>query len=294
MTATVKRSEVRELLIARWRIDADEIAVLHGGMNSQTWEVTSRGTRWVLKLVPPQSPPGFRAGLFAASALDAAGLPAGAPVTTCDNQVAVALPQGTAALLTWVEGTPLTKSLDAVRQIGRLLATAHSLLRKVAIPDAPPFDWIDCDAPHLDVEAWVRPAVTEVVHEWQATRSAVTTWGFLHGDPAPEVFRHHQVTDSYGIIDWASGVHGPLLYDLASAAMYVGQEAAPTLVEAYATGQAVPRAEIEHGLPTLQRYRYAVQADYFARRLRDSDLTGIDDPAENQEGLDDARDMLGG
>lgn len=284
---------MRALLNQHWLIDADEIAILHGGMNSRTWEVTSRADRWVLKLVPPHTPPGFRAGLFAAAALDAAGLHSGAPVTTRDNQLAVQLPQGTAALLTWVEGAPLSSSPGDVLQIGRMLATAHSVLQHVAIPDAPPFDWIACDAAHLDVEPWVRRAVTDAVREWQDVRSAVTTWGFLHGDPAPEVFLHDQGTNTYGIIDWASGVRGPLLYDLASAAMYLGREATPTLVEAYASHGTVPRAEIERGLPTLQRYRYAVQADYFARRLQDNNLTGIDDPADNQEGLDDARAMLG-
>jgi hypothetical protein len=56
-----------------------------------------------------------------------------------------------------------------------LLATAHSVLQHVAIPQAPPFDWIDCDAAQLEVEPWVRPAVTEAVRAWQDTRSAVTT-----------------------------------------------------------------------------------------------------------------------
>ena len=58
---------MRALLDRHWLIDAEEITVLHGGMNSQTWEVTSRTDRWVLKLVPPHTPPGFRAGLFAAA-----------------------------------------------------------------------------------------------------------------------------------------------------------------------------------------------------------------------------------
>ena len=285
---------MQALLNQHWLIDAEEIAVLHGGMNSQTWEVTSREDRWVLKLVPPRSPPGFRAGLFAAAALDAAGLPSGGPVRTRDHQLAVQLPQGTAALLTWVEGTPLSDSPGDVPQIGRMLATAHSVLQQVEIPEAPAFDWVDCDAAHLDVEPWVRPAVIEAVREWQDMRSAVSTWGFLHGDPAPGVFLHDQGTNTYGIIDWASGVHGPLLYDLASAAMYLGRGATPTLVEAYASHGTVPRTEIERGLPTLQRFRCAVQADYFARRLHDNDLTGIDDPADNQEGLDDARTMLDG
>ena len=35
--------------------------------------------------------------------------------------------------------------------------------------------------------------------------------------------------------------------------------------------------------------RWAVQADYFAKRITDDDLTGIDGPADNETGLEDAR-----
>jgi hypothetical protein len=37
----------------------------------------------------------------------------------------------------------------------------------------------------------------------------------------------------------------------------------------------------------------AVQADYFARRIAEHDLTGITGPADNEKGLDDARQWLG-
>jgi homoserine kinase type II len=35
-----------------------------------------------------------------------------------------------------------------------------------------------------------------------------------------------------------------------------------------------------------------VQADYFARRIAGRDLTGIDGPADNEKGLEDARRWL--
>jgi hypothetical protein len=40
------------------------------------------------------------------------------------------------------------------------------------------------------------------------------------------------------------------------------------------------------------RFRRAVQADYFARRIAEHDLTGITGPADNEKGLDDARRWL--
>lgn len=39
----------------------------------------------------------------------------------------------------------------------------------------------------------------------------------------------------------------------------------------------------------MLRIRWAVQADYFARRLSTNDMTRIADPQENKQGLDDAR-----
>jgi homoserine kinase type II len=39
--------------------------------------------------------------------------------------------------------------------------------------------------------------------------------------------------------------------------------------------------------------RWAVQADYFARRIATNDLTGIAGPHENTSGLADARRGLG-
>lgn len=46
------------------------------------------------------------------------------------------------------------------------------------------------------------------------------------------------------------------------------------------------------GLDVLCRYRWAIRAWYFAGRIADNDLTGIEDPAENVTGLMDARPHL--
>lgn len=76
--------------------------------------------------------------------------------------------------------------------------------------------------------------------------------------------------------------------------LYVGDpDRGGPLVEAYLGQAVVPRAEVERGLPTLLRFRWAVQADYFARRIAEHDLTGIDGPAGNEQGLEDARRWLG-
>jgi homoserine kinase type II len=51
-------------------------------------------------------------------------------------------------------------------------------------------------------------------------------------------------------------------------------------------------AEVEHGLAPMLRFRWAVQANYFAWRIAENDLTGISGPPENEKGLEDARRAL--
>jgi homoserine kinase type II len=54
---------------------------------------------------------------------------------------------------------------------------------------------------------------------------------------------------------------------------------------------------VDRGLLAMLRFRWAVQADYFARRTVAGDLTGIADATGNEAGLEDARrglDLLGG
>jgi homoserine kinase type II len=98
-----------------------------------------------------------------------------------------------------------------------------------------------------------------------------------------------------GLIDWSTAMTGPLLYDLASAVMYVGgPERAEPLVQAYLEQAALPRAEVERGLLVMLRFRGAVQADYFAHRIATDDLTGIASAGENEVGLEHARGMLTG
>jgi homoserine kinase type II len=64
------------------------------------------------------------------------------------------------------------------------------------------------------------------------------------------------------------------------------------LVAAYLTQGALAEAEVERGLGVLLRFRWAVQADYFAWRLTEGDLTGIADASENEKGLNDAHHWL--
>jgi hypothetical protein len=67
--------------------------------------------------------------------------------------------------------------------------------------------------------------------------------------------------------------------------MYVGgQLRAGALLSAYRRQQALLRAEIDRALSVMLRMRWAVQADYSARRIAAGELTGTADPAENETG----------
>lgn len=66
------------------------------------------------------------------------------------------------------------------------------------------------------------------------------------------------------------------------------------LVDAYLAHGTMPSAEVDHGLATMLTFRWAVQADYFARRIAAADLTGIASTADNERGLEHARRGLSG
>lgn len=276
---------LREVLAAGWGLRDADLRVLPGGMNSETWEVRCGDGHWVAKTVQPAAWQSVAAGLRAALVVDAGGIASGAPLPTRDGLLALAGPHGFTSLLSWVDGTPSTEPA----QIGRTLARVHLLLAS-SPHDGPPLPWLDLDLPQLDVEPWVRPAVVGAVAAWESVRPSVRRFAFLHGDPAPDAFLAGP--DGCGVIDWGSGFHGPCLFDLASAVMYVGPSRRDELVASYLRVGVMAQQEVDAGLDVALRLRWAVQAWYFAQRVADDDRTGISDLAENRTGLEDARRAL--
>ena len=285
--------DLRHCLDRHWGLVGADVTAHNGGMNSATWFVDHHGTRYVAKSVPVTNRDALVGGLRVAEAVDAAGIPAGAPLRTLDGDLVGALAGRPIALLTWVEGVPLIgETPDEQRVIGRTLARVHAALVHAG-SDARVMDWLREDATHLEIREWVRPAVRGAVQGYDDLVPRSLTDGLLHTDPAPEAFRFDADTDVCGVIDWSTRIRGPLLYDLASAVMYVGGWAnRRALVEAYLAEAPLTRVEVERGLLTLLRFRWAVQAWYFAWRIANDDRTGIDDPAENEKGLEDARRAL--
>ena len=289
-------SNVASCLADEWSLGTPTIEPHDRGMNSRTWLVTDGPDRYVAKAVPPDAHRRFVSGLAVASLVQAAGIPAGAAIPTREGRTFVRLDGGSLALLTFVAGAGLVgDSSSEQRLIGMTLARAHRALIGQRVADADSFHWIDPAAEHLDIRAWVRPAIVRALASWEQLPPASLSWGLLHSDPAPEAFLLDPKTGVCGLIDWDMGLVGPLMYDVASAVMYVGgPDHGAALIDTYLSHRVLEPADVERSLGPMLRMRWAVQADYFARRIAANDLTGIASPDENEKGLEDARIALTG
>ena len=287
---------VRELLARDWGLTDVRVTEHMGGMNSATWWVHAPQRRWVAKSVPATAADDFVGGLAVAARLQAAGIPAGAAVPTLAGATTVptAGTERPLALLEYVPGVELSGTDDDdVRYIGTTLGRVHMALRDVQVDRAQPFLRIDLDQPFMGVRGWIRPAVAAALDDYAALEPASLTHGLLHTDPAPEAFRCDRSTGVVGVIDWSVAMSGPLLYDVASVVMYIGGlDRCSGFIDPYLATGVLSAAEIDRGLATMLRFRGAVQAMYFAWRTANNDLTGINDAADNEKGLADARAML--
>jgi len=288
---------IRTLLRTSWHAVMAGCTPLAGAMNSSAWlvELSEPRRRCVAKAVPEPIRRQFEAGLAVAERLAALGTSSGAPIRTADGALSARSDGAVVALLEFVPGRTLVADDPLDQQWwGNALGAAHQRLAGFDHPDLARFHWIRTDAAHLAVEEWIRPAVADAVAAM--AKLSVTdqlSYGAMHGDPSTDSFRLDVDTGGLGIIDWGAAFTGPLVYDIASAVMYAGGlDRAADLVDGYMAAAPVSRDEIEAALPTLLRFRYAVQADYFAHRIWVDDRTGIDDPAENHKGLRDARTGL--
>ncbi len=276
-----------ELLQRHWGMGEALLSQLEGGMNSATWLVECEGARYVLKRVPASGLADLLAGCEAASTFAQAGLVTGAPVPTLDGRM-VASEHGL-ALLVHVPGRELDgESDEEQRWIAATLARVHLAANAARGPSPATFmaDWLSPRLPGTEAHPWLGPVFEAVRAE---TDPLTLTWSLLHTDPTPEAFIHDDRTGVTGLIDWTGAQRGPVLYDVASAVMYLrGPERASAFLGAYEE-QGPLGADETRSLDAFRRFRWAVQAAYFAQRLATHDLTGIADQAENEQGLARAR-----
>jgi Ser/Thr protein kinase RdoA (MazF antagonist) len=281
-----------DLLRRSWGLQgAAVIAPIHGGMNSTVAEVRVEQRRYVAKWVPAHNRRALEAGARTARRMAKGGLLAGEPRLTSDGSMTARSGDGAVALLSWVPGNPL-RGLSTDDQVWMATTLAH--VHRIGGSEWQSrsfFVWVRPDALGTSVQPWIKPAVAAARAELDSLPAL--TWGVLHTDPAPEAFLLDEATGAVGLIDWTGSTGGPLLYDVASAVMYLGgRESASTFLRTYAELGPIPTGEIAEHLGTLQRFRAAVQAVYFAQRIASRDLTGISDDAENWTGLHDARAMF--
>jgi Ser/Thr protein kinase RdoA (MazF antagonist) len=265
-----------------------------GGPDASAWLVDLDDGHAVVKVVAVTARRQFEAGLAAAEWLAGAGMATGAPVRAANGALSVTAGPVAVALLHYVPGRPLDGA-NAVDQQwwGDALGAAHRALTGFTHAALTRLRRVRPDAPHLAVEAWVRPAVAEAVDG--VARLSVTdqlSYGVLHGDPAPKSFRLDVDTGRTGLLEWGAAATGPLVYDVASAVMYAGgPDEAAELVDGYLSAGPVPRDELDTALHPMLRFRYAVQADHFARLIWAGDQAAID---VNRDRLHRTRDHLAG
>jgi len=247
-----------------------EISVLPGGLLSHGWDVIAGGERFVARLAEPAARWPVEAGLAAAEHLRGRGIEAGEPVRTLAGGLTAETPAGALAVLRRANGRTLDGRDPIDQQFwGDRLGAVHSRLQRFQHPGLRRWSLLDPEAPHLAIEPWLRTAVTDAVTAM--TRLMVTdrlTYGVLHGDPAPETFVVDLATGRAGLLDCGASGTGPLLYDVAAAVVYAGgPETSAELLDGYLAAGPVDDGELHAALPVLLRFRWAVQADWSARRL---------------------------
>lgn len=279
-----------DVLWSDWHRRASSITPLGGGMNSVTALVTADHRQWVAKWVRTGHSAGLHNGARVAARLADAGLRAARPLPTVHGELWIGWAAGSLALLEFVPGRELTGVDRDQPHVAGALARAHTLLG-TSSQRGSFFSWLGDDQRLDDVAPWVLPPIRTVTAEFRALPRL--TWGTVHADPSPDAFILDEAAGGVGIIDWAGASEGPLMYDLASVVMYLGGPVqSVTFLAHYAKQGPLPGEEISQHLPAFRRFRAIVQADYFARRILTSDLTGINSAAENDKGLSDAEHML--
>ena len=117
-----------------------------------------------------------------------------------------------------------------------------------------------------------RPFFRIVVVEGRTARDGSVTESLGLYDPRrkPEFFLLDPATGRAGLLDCGAGGTGPLLYDVAAAVVYAGgADAAAEFLDGYLAAAPMHPDELEAALPVMIRFRWAVQADWSARRPGD-------------------------
>lgn len=284
-----------EAALRAWPCPVDSVTPLAGGANSSTWLVSTAHGQYVAKLVDDVDAPGLVRGLRIAEFLAGRGLPSGPPVHTREGELTVRLPEGALALLRREPGTPPDPSVPSqVRRAGRALAQAHQALRDYPVGPDPhyrwPWEWVDRLLATVAMPEHVNAAARRL---WPEVVRTVTdhklSIGVIHADPEFLLADDADDADD-AVIDWATTLRGPLVYDLACVAVMTrraGPQVARWFTEGYAAQLPEIRPQLAH-LDSLIRARWLANAIYFADRIERDIERGSESPTTNQDGLAEA------
>ena len=279
-----------------WPYQAESITPLDGGANSTTWLVTTGQGRFVAKLVDDLDTPGLIKSLQIAEFLATCGLHSGPPVRTRDGEPTISLPEGTLALLRHEPGTtPDISEPDQVRRAGRLLARAHNALRDFPTGSDPhyrwPWEWVPRLLDTIAMPDYVNAAARRI---WPDVVRTVTdhqlSISIVHGDPGLGGFLLAD-DNRDAIVDWATTMRGPLLYDLACVVVMTKRAGHPHVARWFTEGYVEVMPEIRPELAYLDilaKARWLANAVWFASRIERGIERGSDSPTMNQDGLAEA------
>ncbi len=271
-----------------------------GGFTSEVWLVEANGERFVAKYAD-QSQRDFEGGLYAAEVAERYGITSGAPIRTKNGAISLLVerPDGESdplAVLRFVAGDPLNLAESGAASLyGQLLGRMQRIFldgfgeRYIANL----FDFILEDDPAVVAQ----PGLVRLIHETvEAIRhyeaGHTVTYGVIWGDRM-EVVREKE-TGRVGIIDWGTIEYGPLLFDVALAALWLFPEesdAYEKFLKAYLVEAPISESELA-GLNYCKALLWARQMRYFAYRVAANVMLGDDNPNGNTENLARSRREL--
>jgi Ser/Thr protein kinase RdoA (MazF antagonist) len=276
-----------DLRVLSWERDPVDL-----GFHSYTYLVGSDAERYVAKCVPVAQGPKFTSGLNVAQVVEEHGIPAGAALPTVDGAVTAYDGDWCWALLRYVDGGRADEN-DPVhmRLAGETLGAVHTALVGTPVPpDIMSWHHLDVlmvdPAPFLEDKPWIQEAMREA-HD---TVSDNVTMGLLHADASMNTFRVR--TDSMGLFDWGEVMHGPLLFDVATALSYLEKPVnVGPLLRGYVAKAPVAESELRY-LGALLKFRAAAEAWIYARREWVGNDIGNVGELSNEYLLDRARRNL--
>jgi homoserine kinase type II len=270
MEADPIRDTILVALSRHWGFHTTHHDEVFSGRNSRVWRVTDGSAVLAAKLVRSgdSDMDHFDAGLRLAARLDSPDMPVGAPLPANCGGYTVSVSGGRLGLMWWVHGAPLGTGQEDLWRIGATLARLHERATRMPAPGVPrwPWEWLTLRGrPVRD------PGDSQLVAEVAArVRQCEYAHGIVHGDPTPETFIAVE-GGSTGILDWASVLYGPVLYDVATLTLVIrrrgGTRAQTEILEAaYARYSRIDPEEMTR-LDTLRALRLGIEILYHTSRF---------------------------